>query len=57
MVNYRLPVSEYESMIEPRFRISNSYFMKSTSVFNESDADADIGVLVDNKWGDIDRPA
>jgi signal transduction histidine kinase/putative methionine-R-sulfoxide reductase with GAF domain len=56
VVNYRLPVSEYERMIDPRFRIGKSYFVKRATLWDHSDDDSEEAtVLVDNQWAEIDR--
>jgi len=59
VMNHRVPRAEYEQMLESRFRISNSYFMKrSDSTRGGSDGgDAALGegVLVSDHWSSIDR--
>jgi hypothetical protein len=53
--NYRIPRSEYAKMIDPRFRISKSYFIKSAAPWDGGEApDGDDEMLVRNTWDDID---
>jgi hypothetical protein len=61
VLNHRLPVAEYEQMIEPRFRISRSFFLKSAPVdtpppgaAEEMEA-AEGSALVSDHWSEIDR--
>jgi signal transduction histidine kinase/HD-GYP domain-containing protein (c-di-GMP phosphodiesterase class II) len=56
VVNYRLPMSEFERMIDVRFRISKSYFVKRATLWDDSESDAgQAEVLVANQWAEIDR--
>ena len=56
VVNYRIPLSEYQKMIEPRFRISRSYFIRNSNTWygQELEQGADRSVLVEDTWGEID---
>ncbi|UCH83046.1 MAG: GAF domain-containing protein [Candidatus Latescibacterota bacterium] len=54
VVNYRIPVSEFEKMIEPKFRVSRSYFIKNSDAWYGDNPDGDESMLVENTWGDID---
>jgi signal transduction histidine kinase/HD-GYP domain-containing protein (c-di-GMP phosphodiesterase class II) len=56
VVNYRLPMSEYERMADPRFRISRSYYVKRASLWDENgDHTDEAAVVTDNQWAEIDR--
>jgi len=52
--NYRIPMSEYEKMIDPRFRISKSYFVKNSTPWYGEDVPDDDAMLVRNTWDEID---
>jgi signal transduction histidine kinase/HD-GYP domain-containing protein (c-di-GMP phosphodiesterase class II) len=55
IVNYRIPIAEYQKMIKPRFRISRSYFIKKkSSPWLGEDLNADETVLVEDSWREID---
>ncbi|MDH3215209.1 MAG: ATP-binding protein [Candidatus Krumholzibacteria bacterium] len=54
VVNYRIPITEYQKMIEPRFRISKSYFIRKSNTWYGEDLSADRSVLVKDTWGEID---
>jgi signal transduction histidine kinase/HD-GYP domain-containing protein (c-di-GMP phosphodiesterase class II) len=56
VVNYRLPVSEYERMVDARFRISRSHFVKRATLWEDPEAETgEAAVLLDSQWADIDR--
>jgi signal transduction histidine kinase/HD-GYP domain-containing protein (c-di-GMP phosphodiesterase class II) len=56
VVNYRLPMSDYERMIDPRFRVSKSYFVKRATLWETPDDESEEAtVVVDDQWADIDR--
>jgi len=56
VVNYRLPRSEFERMVDPRFRISKSYFVKRAKFREETEQGTDEGtVLLINQWADVER--
>jgi signal transduction histidine kinase/HD-GYP domain-containing protein (c-di-GMP phosphodiesterase class II) len=52
--SYRIPLSEYEKMTDPRFRISKSYFVKSSVPLSDLEEAEDDEMLVRNTWDDID---
>jgi signal transduction histidine kinase/putative methionine-R-sulfoxide reductase with GAF domain len=52
--NYRIPMSEYEKMADPRLRISKSYFVKSSTPWNGEEEPEDDEMLVRNTWDEID---
>jgi signal transduction histidine kinase/putative methionine-R-sulfoxide reductase with GAF domain len=56
VVNYRLPMSDFERMIDPRFRISKSFFVKRATLWDATEDDAgEAEVLAIDQWADIDR--
>lgn len=56
VVNYRLPVSEYERMIDPKSKISRSYFLRRAIQRNESDVESnEEAILLENQWDEIER--
>jgi signal transduction histidine kinase/HD-GYP domain-containing protein (c-di-GMP phosphodiesterase class II) len=54
IVNYRIPTTEYQKMIDPRFRISRSYFVKRNNAWYGEDLSSDHSVLVEDSWREID---
>lgn len=54
VVNYRIPITEYQKMIEPRFRISRSYFIRSKNPWYGQDLNNEQSVLVEDSWSEID---
>jgi signal transduction histidine kinase/putative methionine-R-sulfoxide reductase with GAF domain len=54
VVNYRIPMSEFQKMADPRFRISKSYFIKSSTPWFGEETPGEDSMLVQNTWGDID---
>ena len=54
VVSYRIPTSEFEKMIDPRFRISKSYFIKNNTPSYGDDLAGEDSMLVENTWGEID---
>ncbi len=54
IVNYRIPLSEFQKMTDPRLRISRSYFIKSNTPWFGEDLSGEDSMLVQNTWGDID---
>ena len=62
VMSHRLPVAEYEQMIEPRFRISRSYFLKNLTPADTPPPGppqemeiAEGSALVSDHWSEIDR--
>jgi signal transduction histidine kinase/HD-GYP domain-containing protein (c-di-GMP phosphodiesterase class II) len=56
VVNYRLPMSDYERMIDSRYRISKSYFTKRPRLWDDTeDVTGEAEVLVTDQWAEIDR--
>jgi signal transduction histidine kinase/putative methionine-R-sulfoxide reductase with GAF domain len=59
VMNHRVPRSEYERMLESRFRIGHSYFVRNASRAQADTSDSDTvvgeGVLVSDHWSDVDR--
>ncbi len=55
IINYRIPITEYQKMTRPRFRISRSYFIKKKrSPWYGEDLNGDHTVLVEDSWREID---
>jgi signal transduction histidine kinase/HD-GYP domain-containing protein (c-di-GMP phosphodiesterase class II) len=54
IVSYRIPMSEFEKMIDPRSRISNSYFIKSDNPWYGEKLSEDAAVLTASSWNDIE---
>ncbi len=58
VMNHRITVPEYQMMIEPRFRVGRSYFLKNLTPVSEparspnGDGDA---VLVAGQWDEVER--
>ena len=52
--SYRIPMSEYAKMTDPKFRISKSYFVKSSAPWQGEGDPEDDEMLVRNSWDDID---
>jgi signal transduction histidine kinase/HD-GYP domain-containing protein (c-di-GMP phosphodiesterase class II) len=56
VVNYRLPMSDFQRMIDSRFRISKSYFIKTATLWDASEDQAgEAEVLEVDQWADVDR--
>ena len=58
VMNHRISMVDYEQMIDPRTRVSRSYFLKSSApVVSGADAPAhdDGAVLVSDHWEDVER--
>ena len=54
VMNHRTSIAEYELMVEPRFRVGRSYFMRHTSP-SSTPEDQGSPVLVENHWRDVER--
>ncbi len=54
VVSYRMPMSEYERMIDTKCRISKSYFLRSSAPWHGEELRDGESILVDNAWSDID---
>ncbi|MEJ2720322.1 MAG: ATP-binding protein, partial [bacterium] len=54
VVNYRIPMSEFEKMIEPRFRVSRSYFIKSNIPWYGDEMNGRDSMLMEDTWGEVD---
>ena len=54
ILNYRMPLSEYNKLIKANYRISKSYFLRGRSSGGGHESGEGESVLVDNAWGDID---
>jgi signal transduction histidine kinase/HD-GYP domain-containing protein (c-di-GMP phosphodiesterase class II) len=54
VVNYRIPKSEYDKMVEPRFRISKSYFIRNSKEWYGEELSGAGSMLVEDTWGEID---
>ncbi|MDH3198549.1 MAG: ATP-binding protein [Candidatus Krumholzibacteria bacterium] len=59
VMNHRVPRSEYERMLESRFRIGHSYFLRNAASARADARDGAAatgdGVLVSDHWSDVDR--
>lgn len=56
VVNYRLPTSDYERMIDPRFRISKSFFVKRATLWEDPEEQTgEAAVLAADQWAEIER--
>jgi signal transduction histidine kinase/putative methionine-R-sulfoxide reductase with GAF domain len=56
VINHRTSVVDYEQMVEPRFRVSRSYFLKSSTPASVAVGEVDDGaVLVSDHWEDVER--
>jgi signal transduction histidine kinase/putative methionine-R-sulfoxide reductase with GAF domain len=56
VINHRTSVVDYEQMVEPRSRVSRSYFLKSSKPSGPTAGAADdAGVLVSDHWEDVER--
>jgi len=56
VVNYRLPASDYERMIDPRFRISKSFFVKRATLWEDPEEESgEAAVLATDQWAEIER--
>jgi len=54
IVNYRIPITEYQKMVDPRFRLSKSYFIRTHNPWYGKDLTTARSVLVDDSWREID---
>lgn len=54
VANYRIPLAEYRKMIEPRFRISNSYFIRHNTSWYGDELEGQESMLVEDTWDEID---
>lgn len=54
IVNYRIPMTEYQKMIDPRVRLSKSYFIRTNNPWYGEDLTTARSVLVDDSWREID---
>jgi len=54
IMNHRIPKSEFEQMIDPRYQIGRSYFINRPVPINEFGAGQDT-VLVAEQWREIER--
>jgi signal transduction histidine kinase/response regulator RpfG family c-di-GMP phosphodiesterase len=59
VMNHRISLPEYELMIEPRFRVGRSYFLKSlmpaAPAPPRSPGEPDTAALVTDHWSDVER--
>ncbi|HEU4929393.1 MAG TPA: ATP-binding protein, partial [Candidatus Krumholzibacteria bacterium] len=57
VMNHRLSTVDYEQMIDPRARVSRSYFLKKTTAAAVASAPPqdDAAVLVSDHWQDVER--
>ena len=55
VMNHRISLAEYEMMIEPRFRVSRSYFLPTTAPASGAMGDERAPELVQDQWGDVER--
>jgi hypothetical protein len=54
IVNYRIPITEYQKMLDPRCRLSKSYFIRKNSPWYGEDLATNSSVLVSDSWREID---
>ncbi len=54
IVSYRIPMSEFEKMADPRFRISRSYFIKAENPWIGETLSAEATVLTESSWNEIE---
>lgn len=56
VMNHRLSIVDYEQMIDPRARVSRSYFLRRTAAAGMSDAAlSDDPAIVSDHWEDVER--
>ncbi len=57
VMNHRITVAEYQMMIDPRFRVGRSYFLKSTAPAPEPAPKeaAEGAILVAGQWDEVER--
>ncbi len=56
VMNHRISVVDYEQSIDPRSRVSRSYFLKNTNPSTATPTtDAEGAVLVSDHWEDVER--
>ena len=56
VMNHRTSIAEYELMVEPRFRVGRSYFMRNaTPVTGAEQAAEGVAAVVENHWRDVER--
>ncbi|HKW12949.1 MAG TPA: HD domain-containing phosphohydrolase [Candidatus Krumholzibacteria bacterium] len=53
VMNHRTSIADYELMVEPRFRVGRSYFMRTAAVTEQ--AAAGVAAVVENHWHDVER--
>jgi signal transduction histidine kinase/putative methionine-R-sulfoxide reductase with GAF domain len=53
VMNHRTSMAEYDLMVEPRFRVGRSYFMRHASLAHE--ADDNEPAVVESHWRDVER--
>ena len=53
VMNHRTSMADYELMVEPRFKVGRSYFMRRAGPGHAGDANAP--AVVDNHWRDVER--
>jgi signal transduction histidine kinase/response regulator RpfG family c-di-GMP phosphodiesterase len=55
VMNHRISLAEYEMMIEPRFRVSRSYFLPSAPALSVAGGAERAPELVQHHWVDVER--
>jgi signal transduction histidine kinase/response regulator RpfG family c-di-GMP phosphodiesterase len=56
VMNHRTSISDYELMVEPRFRVGRSYFMRAAMpVTDAEEAAPGVASVVENHWRDVER--
>jgi transcriptional regulator with GAF, ATPase, and Fis domain len=56
VMNHRTSIAEYELMVEPRFRVGRSYFMRSATPMTGAEQAAEgVAAVVENHWRDVER--
>lgn len=55
VMNHRTSIAEYELMVEPRFRVGRSYFMRHSTPAPSAAGRAEGPALMENHWQDVER--
>jgi signal transduction histidine kinase/response regulator RpfG family c-di-GMP phosphodiesterase len=55
VMNHRISMAEFELMVEPRFRVSRSYFMRHTTPAMAEPGEPVQPVVLEDHWRDVER--
>ncbi len=56
VMNHRTSIADYELMVEPRFRVGRSYFMRAAQPVSGAEQAAEgVASVVENHWRDVER--